>query len=453
VLVPEILEDAPAGEYTSALTGKWHLGNQTTGDVQAGEMGFDWFTGAPENLLLRAPLDDGTVHGYFHWIKNVNGVMEYSDTYATTDTINDAIENIESLPEPWFLYVPLNAAHSPVHVPPADLTTLEVTDEDPETIRFKAVVEAMDKEIGRLLDAMPPEVAGRTTVVVMGDNGSPDWAITPPRAAPQHKGSVYEGGTNVPLIVRAPYVDEPGRVSDTMVHAVDLFSSFIAIGGVQQANLTRTDLVTEEEVSYPIDGVSFLPHLADPRAPQAREYIYTERFYANGEGPYIEDKRSVRDARWKLLWLKNPEGLLTTRFFDLQDRDVEGDDLLAGPVDLSSEATEAYDRLSAEMARRSTDMSYDVPELPPKVIGVYLTPELPTPDAMVSCLYDFVGDPNGDTVTLDYTWSINGIELISLEGANLPPGIGGSGYLVTCAITPSDGLLIGETVSVSAVLL
>ena len=106
VLVPEILGDAPAGAYTSALTGKWHLGNRTSGDEHAGDVGFEWYAGAPENLLLRAPLDDGTAHGYFHWIKNINGVMEYSDTYATTDTVDDAIANIESLPEPWFIYVP-----------------------------------------------------------------------------------------------------------------------------------------------------------------------------------------------------------------------------------------------------------------------------------------------------------------------------------------------------------
>ena len=69
------------------------------------------------------------------------------------------------------------------------------------------MIEAMDHEIGRLLASLAPEVLARTTVVFVGDNGTPNCVPVAPFAPDRAKGYLFEGGVNVPLIVKSPLLD------------------------------------------------------------------------------------------------------------------------------------------------------------------------------------------------------------------------------------------------------
>jgi len=104
----------------------------------------------------------------------------------------------------WLAYV---APHSPFHLPPEDLHTQDLSG-DANDIRdnprdyYLAAVEAMDTEIGRLLDAMPADTLDNTMIVFIGDNGTPRSVIDVAAFERTHgKGSLYEGGMRVPLVV------------------------------------------------------------------------------------------------------------------------------------------------------------------------------------------------------------------------------------------------------------
>ena len=92
----------------------------------------------------------------------------------------------------------------------------------------------LDDICGRLIDAL--ERTGQlesTLVVISSDNGPemetwPDSAFTPFRCA---KGSTWEGGVRVPAVVSWPGMVEPGRVSDGIVHLLDLFATCTTLAG------------------------------------------------------------------------------------------------------------------------------------------------------------------------------------------------------------------------------
>ena len=64
-----------------------------------------------------------------------------------------------------------------------------------------AALEAMDTEIGRLLSSIPQDELENTTIIFIGDNGTPGQVVQSPYSKQQAKGSLYQGGINVPMVV------------------------------------------------------------------------------------------------------------------------------------------------------------------------------------------------------------------------------------------------------------
>ncbi|MHC4910748.1 MAG: sulfatase-like hydrolase/transferase, partial [Planctomycetota bacterium] len=192
--LPELL----GPEWDTAAIGKWHMHSDVvTGITHPLDQGFDTHLGAPWNL------PDPTPFSYFNFVKSIDGALTTSTTYATTDSVNDAIDTIAELQDPWFVWLAFNAPHTPFHNPPQALHSEDVPAEpgsDPP-VAVRAMIEAMDTEIGRLLDSIDPEVLSDTLVIFVGDNGTHPAATTPPFNPAHAKASIFEGGINVPLIV------------------------------------------------------------------------------------------------------------------------------------------------------------------------------------------------------------------------------------------------------------
>ena len=74
--------------------------------------------------------------------------------------------------EPWFLWVAYNAPHGPRHHAPDDLHRRPYTEGD-DVFMYGTMVEAMDTEIGRLLGSIEPRILENTTIIFVGDNGTP----------------------------------------------------------------------------------------------------------------------------------------------------------------------------------------------------------------------------------------------------------------------------------------
>ncbi len=244
--LPRVLDAAGSG-YRHASFGKWHLG----GDADnPNEMGWDHFSG-----ILTGALED-----YYSWTKTVDGETVAVERYATTETVDDTLAWIGTGDEPWLAWVGFNAPHPPFHLPPSELqsTTLSGASTDIEAnpvAYFDAVLEALDNEIGRLLDGLAPEVRSNTIVVFVGDNGTP--ARVSGHTKGQSKGGLYEGGIHVPLAVTGPGVVS-GR-SDALVGTVDIFATVLDIAGLDidvELASTQIDSVSFGDVLYGGDATS-----------------------------------------------------------------------------------------------------------------------------------------------------------------------------------------------------
>lgn len=319
----ELLRDAPV-PYTAAIFGKWHLGSSddvANADHPAG-FGFD-----------RWAITRGNVPDYFAWTElRDDGVADRAG-YVTSAVVDDALGFAAEAPGPWLTVVAFHAGHTPLHAPPADLVANPVAENAPRPARFRAMVEAADTEVGRLLAGLPPD----TVVVLLGDNGTLGEFTEPPFDPFGGKLTLAEGGVRVPLVVAGPGL-APG-VADGLVHVVDLWPTLAGFAGVDLSDVP--DLPE-------LDGHDLRPVLDDPDR-TVRDVVLTESFAPNGlESPHaVEDRIALRDARWRYrLDVLTGRELLTdvAAHGDVAD----GPNLLAADTPLSPDAAEALERLRDE---------------------------------------------------------------------------------------------------------
>ncbi|MCA9492948.1 MAG: sulfatase-like hydrolase/transferase, partial [Myxococcales bacterium] len=285
--LPEMLRRSPV-RWDTSFVGKWHLDGQPDAAHGPGRQGFAWYRGTLGNL--REPIHSGEEQapdlGYAHWIEDDNGELHDQRGWVVERTADDTIARMAAMEEPWLLWSAFHAAHVPFDPVPPGIPGAEVASDAPLADRHEALVRAADHELGRILDAMSPALRARTTVIVVGDNGTPMQAIRPPLPQAQGKGSVYELGVRVPLVVTGPLVDGPGP-TDALVHTVDVFATIAALAGVDPG-LDRT-----------IDGVSLLPVLRDPGA-RVRATVTTDVFVPNHGARADALFDAIRDERFKL---------------------------------------------------------------------------------------------------------------------------------------------------------
>ena len=276
VTVAEAL--ATAG-YTSAFIGKWHIGAfaAPSGRQHPNLQGFDSFTGVLGNIDHLSDL--GPQGTYTAWEHLTDGEAHWREGYLTEALVDDALDRIDALPEPWLAVVSFQGAHSPLHAPPRDLVGYRVRDSDPEIERYRAMVAAVDTEIGRLLRGIDPGELARTQIWTMSDNGTPAHGIWDADLAPRGKGSLFEAGVRIPLVVSGSGVGAVGDHSEALVSILDVFPSLLALAGA---------------ADHPSDGVSLLPLLDDPTGSH-RSVLYAD--LTDNQGRI---SRAVRSASAKL---------------------------------------------------------------------------------------------------------------------------------------------------------
>lgn len=118
-------------------------------------------------------------------------------------------------------WLAFNAPHDGLHKPPNELISEESQALDPQGVSpanvdayFRAMIEALDHEIGRLLANIDDEELDNTYIVFLGDNGTSDNVISAPFKRERGKYSLYQGGINVPLIIAGPGVPGSGIITD-----------------------------------------------------------------------------------------------------------------------------------------------------------------------------------------------------------------------------------------------
>lgn len=288
--------------YASNVIGKWHISGRKKGYDAPAEMGISDYFG----------LYSGGVQDYFNWTAIEDGKEVEVQGYSTTVLTDRAIDWIDSQEKPWFLWLAYNAPHSPFHLPPTDLHSFDELPDNENAVKenplpyYQAMLEALDTEIGRLLAAMSDEERENTVVMFIGDNGSPNQVTKGLYGDHAAKGTIYDSGTRVPLVVTGPGV-KPGRTTE-LVNTTDLFATISGLAG--------------GKTSSP-DSIDFNPVLAGQQG--LRDFIYIEHFTnreTKGGGVY---GWSLREGNFKSV---NAEGL-APELYNLLDDPMEQTNLLA----------------------------------------------------------------------------------------------------------------------------
>ena len=324
--LPDALSDGQPA-YANACIGKWHLADENNGgESNPNLMGFDFYTG------LLAGQDN-----YFTWDKTTNGVTAVVSNYATTENVDDAIAWLDQVQGPWFQWLAFTNPHTPYHLPPVALHGFDDLPGTNRDIRqnpipyFKASIEAMDIEIGRLLDYLRSTGQyDNTTIFFVGDNGTNSRVVQAPFDPDRAKITLYEGGVNVPLIVAGPAVVSGGRTSGALVHVIDIFSTSLELMGV--------DLEAVNPPGNIIDAQSFTPVLNNTST-GTREWVFTELFGLDE----ASNGKAMRNASWKLIRFDDGR----EEFYNLITDVFENNNLLTGT--LSTAALNNYNALSGQL--------------------------------------------------------------------------------------------------------
>lgn len=209
----------PSIDYNMAVIGKWHLAGGGNNLDQPSEHGVDHYEG----------LFDSGVEDYYEWTKVTNGESETITEYTTSHLTDAAIDWIDQQESPWFLWLAHAAPHSPLQAPPEGLYS---TSPENNRTTYYSMIEAMDHEIGRLIDNIAPAERENTIIFFIGDNGTP--GNTSPFYPRNHaKSSIYEGGVRVPFFASGSGISRSGIDEDALVHSADLHATVLSLMGME----------------------------------------------------------------------------------------------------------------------------------------------------------------------------------------------------------------------------
>ncbi len=253
ITIAQVLKQAG---YATGMFGKWHLGQD--GIYHPSQRGFD------EAIV--------TTGGHFHF--KTHPEVDYPPGIYLADWLTEkAVDFIERYKdEPFFLYLCHFAVHAPIQAKPEWITHFQAKPgvgghKNPV---YAAMIASVDESVSRVMAQLDRlHLADNTVVIFSSDNGgvygyvrgrSED--ITDNAPLRNAKGSLYEGGTRVPVIVRWPGVTRPGSLCDVPAIHVDFYPTLAEIAGAQRP------------AGYTLDGESLVPLLRNPDAQLQREAIY-----------------------------------------------------------------------------------------------------------------------------------------------------------------------------------
>jgi arylsulfatase A-like enzyme len=299
----QLLDQRLNSSYAHAVIGKWHLSDRNNGGPNNPKlMGVGHYAG-----LIKNGHDD-----YWRWPRTEDGKTQLVEGYATTVFTDEAIDWIGQQDKPWFLWLAYTAPHPPFHLPPAALHSRHDLANTKADIRadplayYLAMLEALDTELGRLLSSLPPDQRENTTIIFVGDNGTPAKVVQLPYEISQAKSTIFEGGIHVPMIVSGAGVTRRGQRETAMINTTDLFATIADLAGT---GLTQTG-----------DSISFRHFLGDRSGPR-RSFLYAE--YYNHLSNW-RNAWAIRDSRYKLIQFE----LGQQKLFDLIDDPFEKRNLL-----------------------------------------------------------------------------------------------------------------------------
>jgi len=300
-----IARQLKAAGYATGMFGKWHIGER--GEFHPGKRGFD----------------EAIVSAGVHFDFNTSPKTDYPKGQYLADFLTDrAVDFItRHKDKPFFLYLPHFGVHSPFQAK-ADLIAKfkpkpGVGGHNNPT--YAAMIASVDESVGRVMKTLDDlKLADNTVLIFTSDNGGvggygrPDGLLREPGKEGQGKkgkagddgggitdnaplrsgkGSLYEGGTREPFIVRWPGVTKPGSTCGVPTAHVDIFPTFL-------------ELAAAPKPRQVLDGESLVKLFRDPAAKLTRDAIFQHFPGYLGSGPGLWRTTPVsliQIGEWKLM--------------------------------------------------------------------------------------------------------------------------------------------------------
>ncbi|GLU53988.1 sulfatase-like hydrolase/transferase [Dyadobacter frigoris] len=295
--------------YQTGIIGKWHQGYSE--EFLPLKRGFDyhygfyeafsWFADTSETVNSR---NKGIMDSHI-WEQGNSGPalkrrnndvikVEEFYTYALAREANQFIEKNKE--KPFFLYVPFNAPHTPFQALTKDVNKYKakgVTDLNKAI--YYSLITGLDSAVGQIHDKIKAlGLEENTLIFFLSDNGGATYTNAT-NNAPLRGGkmSLYEGGINVPFVVKWKGKIDPGLIVNSPVSSLDIFATAASVSG------------STLPASRSYDGVNLIPYLNNTN----KELPHQTLYWRSGMN------KAIRKGEWKLV-LNNKDNL--TLLFNLK---------------------------------------------------------------------------------------------------------------------------------------
>jgi arylsulfatase A len=195
--------------------------------------------------------------------------------------------------ERFFLHVTYNAPHTPLQAPEEEIEPfMETGTFNKGVSTLYGMLHRMDSGVGQILETLKECGIEENTIVMFTSDNGPQFGGQGETKLDRFncqlhgaKGSVYEGGIRVPMILRWPAGLDGGYEVSDMVHFSDWFPTILAMADVQIPDHLN------------IDGINILPVIRGEK-----DKACTKRFWQwNRYTPVETCNAAVRDGDWKLV--------------------------------------------------------------------------------------------------------------------------------------------------------
>jgi arylsulfatase A-like enzyme len=274
--------------YATGMFGKWHLGNGR--EYHPGQRGFD----------------EAIVSAGAHFDFSTDPRTDYPKGQYLADFLTDrAVDFITRHQDgPFFLYLPHFGVHSPHQAKPELIEKFKskpgVGGHNNPT--YAAMIYSVDESVGRVMKTLDElNLAQKTLLIFTSDNGGVGGYVregvkqygdvTDNAPLRSGKGSLYEGGTREPFIVRWPGVTAPGSACNVPAIHVDIFPTLLEVAHAP----------TPRQV---LDGESLVKLFRDPGGKLQRDAIFQHfpGYLGAGKDSWRTKPVSlIQSGDWKLM--------------------------------------------------------------------------------------------------------------------------------------------------------
>lgn len=344
VTLPQVLGKAG---YTSAIFGKWHLGDEEP--YQPHQRGFNhtFIHGAGGiGQAYDCSCADVPNNSYFDPVVRLNGRFVKTKGFCTDVFFDAAIDWIGTARKndaPFFAYIATNAPHGPFLAPEGNKKRFLDLGFGEQQAAFYGMIENIDDNVGRLVQHLDKwELLKNTVVIFMSDNGMTGGGSGKPgtplgqtkdgsKIMPYNsnmrglKGSPDEGGVRVPFFVRWDGYWKSGRDIDRIGGDIDVFPTIAAIAGA-------------ELPPGQVEGRSLTPLLDDASTTWDDRYLYTHvGRWRTGEEP--------NDYQWKNFGIRSQRFRFVnnSQLYDMEADPSQTKNVIEQFPEVVSDMRKAYD--------------------------------------------------------------------------------------------------------------